>query len=75
MPLCWPLATFIEQTCSRSHGYWLPIVGEGVPIQLSVSDTSCLGNSGALTVGIYIPEPTTLGLLLVGVVAALKRRR
>ena len=42
---------------------------------LSVTAFDGLATSDPATIGVFIPEPTTMGLLGFGIVALLKRRR
>ena len=59
----------------QHHTYWLPFVGEGAPIRLSILDSCYDDNLGSLTVSIYTPEPATFSLLALGGLAIMRRRR
>ena len=59
----------------QHHTYWLPFVGKGDPIRFSIQDIQYNDNEGSLTVSIYVPEPATLSLLLLGGLLVSRGRR
>jgi len=64
---------FMVHTFSPDHVYILPWLGQNEPLALRIYDAYSGDNSGSLTVNI-VPEPATLGLLVLGGVTFLRRR-
>ena len=66
--------TYVAGQYSGSHTYWYPIIGDGSTVEFWTSDTNTGDNGGYLDVSVYTPEPTTLGMLLIGALGLVRRR-